>query len=231
MPRSPAPGACCSADTTGFQSRPAGGGGSCWSLPAGSFPGQTGHREGRVPDLPDLTVCPGASPSPRPAAIAIPGGDASGDHGLPASPTCRQSAASREAQGEACVTASVPFPASLLACLYDFGRGGKSSAGRQHQPPAVVITCYVRVQGGDGPGRVACRPSASGRGPREAGQAQEAMTVLRMAVMTWAGDPAQPLRVFVQGDVADGAGPRCPSGRGPQRRWPPACRRARWCGW
>ncbi len=57
MSRSPAPGACCSAGITGCWSPRSCGG--RWSLPPGNFPGQTGHREGRVPDMPDAAVCAG----------------------------------------------------------------------------------------------------------------------------------------------------------------------------
>lgn len=79
MSRSPAPGACCSAGITGFWWRRSCG---SWSLLAGNFPGQAGHREGRVPDLPDLAVCAGDPPTRYPRDTAIPSGDASGDHEL-----------------------------------------------------------------------------------------------------------------------------------------------------
>ena len=50
-----------------------------WSLLPGNFPAQAGRREGRIREMPDLTVCPGDLPGPRPTARAISGGAGSAD--------------------------------------------------------------------------------------------------------------------------------------------------------
>jgi hypothetical protein len=49
--------ACCSAGITGRWSRRSCGG--SWFSPARELPGQTGHHEGQVPDMPDVAVCAG----------------------------------------------------------------------------------------------------------------------------------------------------------------------------